>query len=100
MALRVKVELVPHGVEARAEVLDEFIIGNNGTGVSGGRDSGGVGNYDIYDLPLAELHMKDEPSMYKLGEVRGIPRSEGHRLEVVRRALQIVERLRKEERPA
>lgn len=96
MALRVKIELVPYGVEANASILDEFTVANNGTGVSGGADSGGVGNYDVYDRPIGELHAMDYPQEVKLGEVRGIERTPSHRVKVVRHALEVIEEARKD----
>lgn len=94
MALRVRIELVPHGVEAGAEVLDEVLIGNNGTGIRGGRDSGGVGNYDIFDISLAQIHAMDYPEEAKLGEIRGLERSPDHRLTLAKLALEVVEQSR------
>lgn len=96
MALRIRVELVPHGREAGTEVLDEFIVANNGTGIPGGPDSGGVGNYDVYEKSLAELHSMDYPSEAKVGEIRELERSPKHRLTLAKLALELVEESRKE----
>lgn len=99
--LRVRVELVRGGNQNDVEVLDEILIANDGTGIPGGTDEGGVGNYAIWDqMTIDQLHAMDYPYSAKVGELKGIPRSPEHRLEVARRSLQIVEMRRKAEKPA
>lgn len=95
--LRVKVELVPHGVEERAEVLDTILIANDGTGVCGGPDEGGVGNYEVFDNEtIPHLHVVDYPSMYACGFVRGVTRDAGHRLLLAETAIGVVRQAREE----
>lgn len=90
--LRVKVELVPHGIESRSEVLHDIWIENDGTGTFGGPNEGGVGNYCIFPdgETLGHLHVVDYPSMYACGTLKGVPRTPDHRFKVAAEALSIV----------
>ena len=84
--LRVKVELVPHGVEPLTETLDELVIVNDGTGHGAvGPDSGGFGNYDVYADAQRLLH---------IGRIECVERTESHRVELARRALELLEKER------
>jgi hypothetical protein len=94
--IRVKIELIPHGVEAAAEVLDTVLIINDGTLPSFGRDEGGVGNYEVHDNgSLGHLHVVDYPSMYACGFIKGVERSPEHRIFLCEQALGIVQEARK-----
>jgi hypothetical protein len=90
--LRIKVEVVPHGIESAAFELDTIWIENDGTGISGGPNDGGVGNYNVFPPgeTLGHLHVVDYPSMYACGHIEGVPRDERHRLVVAETALSIV----------
>lgn len=90
--LRVKVEVVPHGYVEASEVVHDIWIENDGTGIHGGPDEGGVGNYNIFPPgeTLGHLHMVDYPSMYACGRLMGVPRTPDHRLIVATEALSIV----------
>ena len=93
--LRIKVELVPHGVESRAETLDEILIANDGTGHATGPDEGGYGNYDVFDgETLEHLNVVDYPSTYACGQVRGVTRTPKHRLFLAEQALGVVQEAR------
>lgn len=99
MALRVRVELIPFGI-GEPKILDDITIVNNGTGISGGYDSGGVGNYDVYDAPIQDVHAAAEKSFeaqsaLKVGEVRELERTPEHRTKLARLALEVVEEARK-----
>lgn len=94
--IRVKVEIVPHGVEAAAEVLDSVLIINDGTRVALGEDEGGVGNYEVHDNgDLDHLHVVDYPHMYACGFIKGVERTPKHRLFLAEQALGIVQEARK-----
>lgn len=99
--LRIRLELVPHGVEALAETTDEVLIANDGTGIRGGADKGGRGNYDIFDNETLEhLHGVDYPGMYACGRVEGLARSTKHRLQLAELAIGVVRESREtEDRP-
>lgn len=100
MALRVRVELIPHG-HGKPEILDDITIVNNGTGEPGGRDEGGVGNYDIYEAPIERLHKWaraddwDAVAEAKVGEIRDQERTPGHRTRLAELALAVVQEGRK-----
>lgn len=94
--LRIKVELVPHGVESMSEVLDTIYVSNDGTGIPGGPNEGGVGNYEVHDNEtLAHLHNVDYPSMYACGFIKGLERTPQHRLLLAEQALGVVQDWRK-----
>lgn len=94
--IRVKVEIVPHGVESRAEVLDTVLIINDGTRRALGEDEGGVGNYEIHDNgTLEHLHNVDYPHMYASGFIKGVERTPDHRIFLAEQALGIVQEARK-----
>lgn len=94
--IRVKVEIVPYGVEAAAEVLDSILIINDGTGVCLGKDEGGVGNYEIHDNgTLSHLHAVDYPYNYACGFIKSVERTPTHRLFLAEQALGIVQEARK-----
>lgn len=94
--IRVKVEIVPHGVEAAAEVLDSVLIINDGTGVTLGEDEGGVGNYEIHDNgSLEHLHCVDYPHLYACGFIKGVVRDPSHRLFLAEQGLGVVQEARK-----
>lgn len=81
--LRVRVEIVPHGVEAAAEVLDERFIGNDGTG---GR---ATGSYDVYDAdPRGKPYPRHEREGW-LGRIEDYPRSPEHRRYIAAKALKM-----------
>lgn len=90
--LRVKVELVPHGRVDASEVIHDIWIENNGTGICGGPNEGGVGNYNIFPdgETLGHLNTVDYPSMYACGVLEGVPRTPDHRFAVAAEALSIV----------
>lgn len=90
--IRVKIEIVPHGVEAAAEVLDEVVIANDGTGCSIGRNEGGIGNYEVFDgdFPRAV----DYPHMYAAGFIKHVERTPTHRIFLAEQALGIVQETR------
>lgn len=90
--IRIKVELVPHGRVDASEVLHDIWIENDGTGVCGGPNEGGIGNYNIFPNgeTLQHLFMVDYPSMYRCGSLKGVPRVPEHRLTVAAEALSIV----------
>lgn len=98
--LRIKVEVVPHGIESVSEVLDEIWVENDGTGIPGGPNDGGVGNYNVFPPgeTLEHLHVVDYPSMYACGHIEGVPRDERHRLVVAETALSIVNQYKHEGR--
>lgn len=94
--LKVTIELIPHGIEAYAEVLDTIFISNDGTGHATGPNEGGVGNYEIHDNETLEhLHVVDYPSMYACGFLKGIERSPEHRIFLAEQALGVVQEARK-----
>lgn len=94
--IRVRVEIVSHGVEAAAEVLDSVLIINDGTGLCLGEDEGGIGNYEVHDNgTLEHLHNVDYPHMYACGFIKGIERTPAHRLFIAEQALGIVQEARK-----
>lgn len=96
--LRVKIELVPHGIEALSEVLDTIYITNDGTGFSGGPNEGGVGNYEVHDNEtLTHLHTVDYPNMYACGFIKGVERGPEHRIFLAEEAIGIVRESRKTE---
>lgn len=94
--IRVKIEIVPHGVESRAEILDTVLIANDGTRRALGEDEGGVGNYEVFDNEtLGHLHVVDYPHMYACGFIKGVERSPEHRLFLAEQALGVVQEARK-----
>lgn len=96
--LRVRIELVPHGIEQASEVLDTIYITNDGTGLPGGPNEGGVGNYEVHDNEtLGHLSTVDYPSMYACGFIKGVERSPEHRIFLAEQALGIVRESRKTE---
>lgn len=98
--IRVKVELIPHGVEAAAETLDTILIANDGTGRSTGRDEGGIGNYDVFDNETVQhLHMVNYPHMYACGRVENITRTPAHRLLLAEKAIGVVREARSAAKP-
>lgn len=92
--LRVRVELVPYGLERHAEVIEEVFVANDGTGKGGGANDGGIGNYDISLNNLAdEFPLVDRKCPEYLGRIEGLIRIEGaHRLTMARTALERLER--------
>ena len=98
--IRVKIEIVPHGIEAAAEVLDSVLIINDGTGTTLGKDEGGVGNYEVHDNgTLTHLRAVDYPNMYACGFIKGVERTPEHRIFLAEQALSIVQEARKLETP-
>lgn len=94
--IRVQVELVPHGREADAEVLDSILIANDGTLPALGEDEGGFGNYEVFDNETLEhLHVVDYPHMYACGFIKNVERSPEHRLFLAEQALGVVQEARK-----
>lgn len=94
--IRVKVEIVPHGVEARAELLDTILIANDGTLPALGEDEGGFGNYEVFDNEtLGHLHAVDYPHMYASGFIKRVERSPEHRLFLAEQAIGVVQEARK-----
>lgn len=96
--LRVKIELLPHGIDAEGftEVLDTVFISNDGTAVATGPNEGGVSNYEVHDNETLEhLHTVDYPSMYACGFIKGVERSPEHRIFLAEQALGIVQEARK-----
>lgn len=91
--LRVKIELVPHGIESAAEVLDEFVVANDGTGMATGPDEGGWGNYEIYDGDFPRN--VDYPHMYAAGFIKHVERTPTHRIFLCEQALGIIQESRK-----
>lgn len=91
--IRVKVEIVPHGVESRAEVLDEVVIANDGTGRATGQNEGGWGNYEVFDGDYPRV--VDYPHMYAAGFIKHVERSPEHRIFLAEQALGIVQEARK-----
>lgn len=91
--LRVKIELIPWGIEAAAETLDEFVVANDGTGVSGGPDEGGWGNYEIFDGDFPRN--VDHPHMHASGFIKHVERTPTHRLFLCEQALGIIQEARK-----
>lgn len=95
--LKVTIELVPHGREDAASVLDTIWISNDGSGHGAvGPNEGGVGNYEIHDNEtLAHLHTVDYPAMYACGFLKGVERTPEHRIFVAEQAIGIVRASRK-----
>lgn len=94
--IRIQVELVPHGNEARAEVLDSVLIANDGTLPALGEDEGGFGNYEVFDNEtLGHLHTVDYPHMYAAGFIKCVRRTPEHRMFLAEQALGIVQEARK-----
>lgn len=94
--IRVKVEIVPHGNEDRAEVLDTVLVINDGTLQALGEDEGGLGNYEVHDNgSMAHLHNVDYPHMYASGFIKRVERSPEHRLFLAEQALGVVQEARK-----
>jgi hypothetical protein len=84
--LRVKIELVPGGVEAGTQLLDEIFIGNDGTGSI-------CGNYDVYTQdPRGKPKPRDTRPGW-IGRVEDVQREpdQGHRYTVIRGALERLE---------
>lgn len=94
--LRVKIELVPHGNEKEAEVLDTVIIANDGTGRGPvGPNEGGIGNYDVFDNETVDhLNVVDYPSMYSCGRIEGVERTPDHRIYLAAEAINTVREAR------
>lgn len=85
--LRVRVEVVPHGREDAALVVDEVWAGNDGTGISGGANEGGVGNYDFWHPPVGTDAW--ETSIGEVvGRFEGLKRTPEHRLLLAKLALE------------
>lgn len=97
--LRVRVELVPYGLERHAEVIEEVFVANDGTGRGGGPNEGGTGNYDISLNNLAyEYPGVDRKCPEYLGRIEGLIRIPGaHRVTMARTALERLERIRYQE---
>lgn len=94
--IRVRVEIVPHGREADAEILDSILIANDGTRPALGEDEGGYGNYEVFDHETLEhLHVVDYPRMYACGFIEGVERTPEHRLFLAEQALGVVQESRK-----
>lgn len=91
--IRVKVEIVPHGIESQAEVLDEVVIANDGTGRATGENEGGWGNYEVFDGDFPRN--VDYPHMYAAGFIKHVERSPDHRIFLAEQALGIVQETRK-----
>lgn len=89
--LRCRVELLPHGIDAGLEPIYEILVENNGEGIPGGPNEGGVGCYNVFppEETMGHLHMVDYPSMYACGRIEGVERNEHHRLVVAGHALSI-----------
>lgn len=69
--LHVKVELVPHGIEAARCVLTEVFVGNDGTG------NHDVGNYDVYvSDPRGKPYPRCERDGH-IGRIENFNRAEG-----------------------
>lgn len=95
--LRIRIELVPHGIESASSVLDTIYVSNDGTGVSGGPDSGGIGNYEVHDNEtLGHLATVDYPSMYACGFIKGVERTPAHRIFLAEQALGVVQEARQQ----
>lgn len=96
--LRVKVELVPRGIESRAEVIEEILIENDDTLPAGGPDEGGRGNYNIFhDESIGHLHVVDYPHMYACGFIKEVERTPEHRLLLAETAISVVRQAKAEE---
>jgi hypothetical protein len=81
--LRVRVEVVPYGIEEAGEVIHERYIGNDGTG---GHD---IGSYDIYDEdPRGRPYPRHERPGW-LGRLEGRRRDEDHRRRLAVEALEM-----------
>lgn len=95
--IRVRVEIVPGGIEDRAEVLDEILVENDGTGIALGADEGGIGNYNVFDEEsIGHLAVVDYPSMYACGFIKGVERTPEHRLLLAETAISVVRQARDE----
>lgn len=91
--IRVKIEIVPHGIESAAEVLDEVVIANDGTGVATGENEGGWGNYEVFDGDFPRN--VDYPHMYASGFIKHVERTPKHRIFLAEQALGIIQDARK-----
>lgn len=91
--IRVKIEIVPHGIEGAAEVLDEVVIANDGTIPAGGQNEGGFGNYEVFDGDYPRV--VDYPHMYAAGFIKHVERTPTHRIFLAEQALGIVQEARK-----
>jgi hypothetical protein len=91
--IRIKIELVPHGVESAAETLDEFVVANDGTGAATGPNEGGWGNYEVFDGDFPRT--VDYPHMYAAGFIKHVERTPAHRLFLCEQALGIIQEARK-----
>lgn len=97
--IRVKVEIVPHGNEDRAEVLDTILIINDGTIQALGEDEGGFGNYEVHDGgSAAHLNNVDYPHMYASGFIKHVERNPDHRTFLAEQALGVALEARKLEK--
>ena len=90
--LRVRVELLPLGIDAEGytQVLEEIFVTNDGTGRESGENrahEGGHGNYYINDH---DPRYKDYPEEQSIGRLDNIERTPTHRLELAARALDLV----------
>lgn len=95
--IRVRIEIVPHGREVAASVLDEVIIVNDGTAHATGPDEGGIGNYEVFcgDYP----RNVDYPHTLAHGFIKGVNRTADHRIFLAEQALGIVQEARKLKAP-
>lgn len=90
--IRVKIEIVPYGSEARAELLDEVVIANDGTGIPTGQNVGGWGNYEVFDGEYPEN--VDYPHMHAAGFIKHVERTPTHRMFLAEQALGIIQEWR------
>jgi hypothetical protein len=81
--LRVRVEILPHGDESRAEILEERFVGNDGTG------GDAIGNYDVYDLDPRGKPYPRELRTGWLGRLEGRRRGPDHRRRLAVEALEM-----------
>lgn len=88
--LRVRVEIIPYGDHNQTEVVYEAYVANDGTGLGGGANGGGRGNYD---LSLSDMAQRTYPASLPgyLGRLANLERTPWHRITMARTALQRLE---------
>lgn len=87
----------PHGAAPYSEYGGRFtdleivsiIVGNDGTGEPGGPNEGGTGNYDVF---IGDPATDNRTKYWKhIGRIEGVPRTPTHRVELIRKALDLFE---------
>jgi hypothetical protein len=83
--LRIKIEIVPYGVEEGVTVLHTFYVGNDGKG------NRSIGHYDVYDQDPRDAPYPRSSRPGWVGRLLWVPRrgSDRNRLRLAERALHL-----------